>query len=115
VQPFLWHVELEPMTLLMRCMFKDDFHPKHFFQFASTVGSGVLTIKKACILASIFEFSGAFLMGSHTADTIRKGIVKTEVWEDHPEELMIGMLCALLGAGIWLAIASKVKMPGDDR
>ena len=38
--------------------------------FASSVGSGAISIKTAVILAGIFEFSGALLMGSHVTDTI---------------------------------------------
>ncbi|MHC4717952.1 MAG: inorganic phosphate transporter [Planctomycetota bacterium] len=46
----------------------------------TSVGSGALTLKKAIILAGIFEFCGAFFVGSNVAETIRKGIVPVEAF-----------------------------------
>ena len=40
----------------------------------TSVGSGALTLKWAIILAAIFEFSGAYLVGSNVSETVRKGI-----------------------------------------
>ncbi len=40
----------------------------------TSVGSGALTLKRAIILAAIFEFTGAFLVGSHVSETVRQGI-----------------------------------------
>ena len=45
----------------------------------TSVGSGALTLKQAVILAGIFEFAGAFFVGGHVAETIRKGIVDIDV------------------------------------
>jgi PiT family inorganic phosphate transporter len=46
----------------------------------TSVGSGALTLKRAIILAGIFEFCGAFFVGSNVAETIRKGIVPVEAF-----------------------------------
>ena len=40
----------------------------------TSVGSGALTIKRAVIIAAVLEFAGAFLVGTHVSETIRKGI-----------------------------------------
>jgi len=38
--------------------------------FGTSVGSKALTINQALVVAAIFEFSGAFLMGSHVSSTL---------------------------------------------
>jgi solute carrier family 20 (sodium-dependent phosphate transporter) len=79
--------------------------------FATAVGSKTLTLKQAIFIASIFEFLGAFLMGSQVTDTVRKRIVDLDVFEDNPGALMFGMLCANLSSAIWLTVATYLKWP----
>lgn len=79
--------------------------------FATSVGAKVLTLKQAIIVAGVFEFLGAFLMGSHVTSTIRKKIVSIDMFEDEPGALMFGMLCSNLAAGVWLNIATYFKYP----
>jgi sodium-dependent phosphate transporter len=79
--------------------------------FATSVGARVLTLRQATIIASVCEFSGAVLLGSHVTDTIRKKIVKPSTFDDEPYVLMYGMLCASIASGIWLAIATYLKWP----
>ena len=78
---------------------------------ATSVGSKALTIKQAIYVAAIFEFLGAILAGGEVTSTIRKGIVDAELLADRPEELIYGMLAALLAAGTWLLIASRNGWP----
>lgn len=40
----------------------------------TSVGSGALTLKRAIILAAIFEFAGAFLVGGNVSETVRQKI-----------------------------------------
>ena len=42
--------------------------------YATSVGSKAITVRQAVMLAAVFEFAGAVLMGSNVAKTIRKGI-----------------------------------------
>jgi len=77
----------------------------------TSVGSGALTLKKAIIIASVLEFSGAFLVGSHVSETIRKGIIETNIFASSPDLFIYGMLAALLTAAIWLQIASYFGWP----
>lgn len=77
----------------------------------TSVGSGALTLKRAVIVAAVLEFSGAFLAGSHVSETVRSGIVDPVVFSNDGTTFMIGMLAALLGAGIWLQLASWKGWP----
>ena len=78
---------------------------------ACAVGSRALTIFWAVVLAGICNFCGAVLVGSHVADTVRQGIIDTQVFTDEPRMLAHGMLCALLAAAVWLNLASYFGMP----
>ncbi len=77
----------------------------------TSVGSKALTIKQAIIIAMIFEFAGAYLAGGEVTSTIRKGIIDTNYFIDAPEQLVFGMISALLAAGLWLLIASYLGWP----
>lgn len=77
----------------------------------TSVGSRALTIRQAILVAAIFEFLGAVLAGGQVTETIRKGIVEPAAFAGRPEELVYGMLAALLAAGVWLAVASARGWP----
>jgi PiT family inorganic phosphate transporter len=77
----------------------------------TSVGSGALTFKRAVILAAILEFAGAFFVGSSVSDTVRKGIVDPIIFEGDPQAFVLGMLSALLAAGVWLQVASYFGWP----
>jgi phosphate/sulfate permease len=77
----------------------------------TSVGSGALTLKRAVLVAGVLEFAGAFLVGSHVANTVRKGIVNPEIFMGDPTVFVLGMLASLLAAGAWLQIASYYGWP----
>ncbi len=77
----------------------------------TSVGSGAITVKQAIVIAAIFEFAGAFIAGGAVTKTIRKGIIDPSSITNNPEILVYGMLGALLGAAVWLMIASARGWP----
>ena len=77
----------------------------------TSIGSKVLTVKQAVIIAAIFEFSGAFLAGGQVTSTIRKGIIDNAAISQSPDLLIFGMLASLIAAGTWLLIASRAGWP----
>ncbi|EDX10046.1 GD14287 [Drosophila simulans] len=79
--------------------------------FGTSVGSGVLTIRQACVLATICEISGAVLIGYKVSDTMRKGILEVGLYEGAEEVLMLGCVAALASSAVWLLVATFLKLP----
>ena len=77
----------------------------------TSVGSKVLTIKQAVLVAAVFEFLGAFLAGGGVTQTIRKGVIDPALFEGNLEVLIYGMISALFAAGTWLLVASLRGWP----
>ena len=80
----------------------------------TSVGSGALTLRRAIIVAAVFEFAGAVFFGSHVTDTIRKGVLDfggDDFSRELSQKLMFGFMAALLAAAIWLTIATKYGLP----
>jgi len=77
----------------------------------TSVGSKVLTVKQAVLIAAIFEFLGAFLAGGGVTQTIRKGVIDPALFDANLEILIYGMISALFAAGTWLLIASLRGWP----
>lgn len=78
---------------------------------ATSVASGVLTIKRAVIIAALCDFLGAFLVGIHVTNTIRRELVDPMNFADKPNLFVLGMLAALLGSAFWVNIATYFKLP----
>ncbi|XP_078382209.1 sodium-dependent phosphate transporter 1-A-like isoform X2 [Oculina patagonica] len=79
--------------------------------FGTSVGAKVLTLRQACIIATIFELAGAILIGARVSDTVRKGIIDINSFNGTEELAMIGSLSALSGTGIWLIVATFFNLP----
>jgi PiT family inorganic phosphate transporter len=78
---------------------------------ATSVASGALTIKRAVIVAGICNILGAVLVGSHVADTIRKGLIDPIHFSGRQTLFLFGMLAAVLGSALWVNIATYFKLP----
>uniref|UniRef100_A0A8C3CHB1 Phosphate transporter n=1 Tax=Cairina moschata TaxID=8855 RepID=A0A8C3CHB1_CAIMO len=79
--------------------------------FGTAVGSGVVTLRQACILASIFETVGSVLLGAKVSETIRKGLIDVEMYNSTQELLMAGSISAMFGSAVWQLVASFLKLP----
>lgn len=77
---------------------------------ASAVGAKAITIRQAVFIAGILNIVGATFIGSHVTNTIRKGIVSTEVLTD-PHLALLGALSALLAAALWVSFATWKSLP----
>lgn len=77
----------------------------------TSVGSKALTLGRAVLIAAILEFAGAFFVGASVSETIQKGIVYPEIFQEDPRIFVLGMTSALLATGILLQAASYFGMP----
>ncbi len=78
---------------------------------ATSVASGALTIKRAVVVAGICDVLGAVLVGSHVANTIRKGLIDPMQFNDRQTLFIFGMLAAVLGSALWVNLATYFKLP----
>ncbi|HCN40128.1 MAG TPA: phosphate permease [Rothia sp.] len=79
--------------------------------FGTSVGAGTLTIKQALLIAAVFEVSGAVIAGGSVTDTVRSGIVDLDAIDLDPMQFVYIMMAALLGAAIWLLVATRMGWP----
>ena len=75
----------------------------------TSVGSGAITITQAVIIAGIFEFIGAYFVGGHVTDTVRKGMLDQSLITD--QQLLWGMLASLASAATLLLVATAYGIP----
>ncbi|CAL8321458.1 unnamed protein product [Lota lota] len=79
--------------------------------FGTAVGSGVVTLRQACILATVFETVGSVLLGAKVSETIRKGIIDVGMYNGSEHILMAGSVSAMFGSAVWQLAASFLKLP----
>jgi len=77
---------------------------------APVVGAKAVTIRQAVFIAVILNVVGAVFIGSHVTNTIRKGIVSTDILAD-PHLVLIGALSAILAASLWVNLATWKSLP----
>ncbi|MCU4298498.1 anion permease [Brevibacterium permense] len=79
--------------------------------FGTSVGAGTLTMKQALLIAAVFEVSGALLAGGDVTDTVKSGIVDLSGVAINPMDFAFIMMAALLGAAVWLLLATRMGWP----
>jgi len=70
----------------------------------TTVGSGLLSYRRAVLLVATFAVAGSLLQGGEVMDTMGKGIVAAEL----PE---LAILAAMLSAGVFVTVATIFRVP----
>lgn len=111
--PFFSALSLDKVSILLT----DGKNKTHFSandvanSFGTSVGSGVLTIKQACWLATFCEIAGSVLIGYKVSNTMRKGILEVGVYDNAEVELMLGCLSSLASSAVWLLVATFFKLP----
>lgn len=79
--------------------------------FGTSVGSKTLSLWTAVVIAAIFEFLGAMLLGGNVTKTIAGGIANTSTFSKSPAMFMFGMLAAEIGAALWILFATYLELP----
>ena len=75
--------------------------------FGTSVGSGALTLNQAILIAAIFEFVGAMVLGRVSTSTIAAGIADAKQFAKQPFAYAYGMMWTLMVGGLWQGWASK--------
>ena len=74
--------------------------------FGTSVGAKTLTLRQAVLLAVIFEFTGAIVLGRVSAETIAGGIAKADTFKANAPVYAYGMSIVLWLGFLWQSFAS---------
>nr|AQM55173.1 sodium/phosphate symporter PTB [Coleochaete nitellarum] len=78
--------------------------------FGTSVGSKTLTLRQAVLIAAVFEFVGALVLGRVSTSVISGDIAKPEAFLRDPEFYALGMVVALWVGAIWQLLASYLGL-----
>ncbi|KAH7693904.1 phosphate permease, partial [Aphelenchoides avenae] len=94
--------------------------------FATSVGSGAISLKAAYVLATFVESAGGILMGYKVLETLRFKVIDLSMYEDAPNELLLGQVAVLggklrlvhciliasnVGCAMWMCFATLARLP----
>ena len=77
----------------------------------TSVGSKVITLRQALLIAGILEFTGAVVFGKGVSETLATKIANPNLFSANPQLLLLGMISVLLSCGLWLQIATSWGLP----
>jgi PiT family inorganic phosphate transporter len=75
------------------------------------LGAKAITVRQAMFIAVVFEIAGAFFGGTQVTETIRGGIIDSQLLAHTPQLLIYAMLSVLLAGAVWINVASYMGMP----
>uniref|UniRef100_A0A914CVL8 Phosphate transporter n=1 Tax=Acrobeloides nanus TaxID=290746 RepID=A0A914CVL8_9BILA len=79
--------------------------------FATSVGSGAISLFTAYFLATFFESAGGVLLGYKVLETLRFKVIDLEVYEGAQEEFLLGQIAILAGCSLWMFLATLLRLP----
>ncbi len=77
----------------------------------TSVGSGALSLRQAMAIAAVMELLGALLLGARVTSTLATDVLDVSTFAPQPQLLATGMVAVLLAAGVWLQLATWLRMP----
>ncbi|NEQ99628.1 MAG: inorganic phosphate transporter [Cyanothece sp. SIO2G6] len=77
----------------------------------TAIGSRVLSLRQALVIAGILEFAGAVLFSQRVVTRLATNITDAAQFADQPQTLLIGMVAVLLASGLWIQIATLLGLP----
>ncbi len=75
----------------------------------TAVGAGVISTRKALVIASIASFIGAITLGIYVTDTVMRGIVNISLLGNMV--IVKGMIAVLLTTGLWTLLSTYAEVP----
>lgn len=77
----------------------------------TSVGSKIISIRQAIIIAAIFEAFGAATSSGQVTMTLRSGIIDISYFEENTFALALAMMSSLLASFGWLCLATYFRWP----
>merc|ERR1712093_864029 len=66
-------------------------------------------MKQATLAAAVMEFAGAVAVGARTADTIKNGIISSDIFEGNAGVQLLAFTCALVVSASWLMVCTRMS------
>ncbi len=103
----LWLLSLGCGVLMAWGMGANDFANSG----GPAIGAGMLSRWEALVMVAIFEMVGVLFYGFHGTSTLGQKILAPALATADPQLLLGAMLASLLGAALWLGVASAMGWP----
>ena len=77
--------------------------------FATSIGAKVITLKTACLIASIAEIAGSIGLGGLVTESVINTTIIPNIMTPH--QTMLVMFTSLVSVSSWLLLATWLKLP----
>jgi len=77
----------------------------------TVVGAKSLTLRQALVVAGVLEFMGAVLLGHNVSENLVSNTIDAQPFVNAPHTLLLGMVAVLIAVGLWLNLATVLRLP----